>query len=428
MNYRQAQKKINRRDFLKLCALAGLSTFGSGIACRTLLKGESELPTLDIYYKPGFQVEGTHFDASLIAPGSSMLVAERWNYVEAKKGTYDWHWNDDENGQGNLEYVQAFRAVSDGPLIVGVKNSPYWARCYPQYNNSPPNLAHLQHFNEFIQAVVDRYDPEYIEIWNEPNAPLMHDDKDDYNYYPSEHGDFFGGFGGEWEKPDLLYEGSSGPAYYAYIVNVVGRYVHDHCPGVKVLAGALANGWDRETNSFNPFYYSFLSAVDSESYDGLSYHAYPIYIDPAGGTVNERRSDWNRILRVADLLRALGAPNKEIVCTETSLLAPKKYAGLYSDPRDLENEQVAYLNYVHQNAPGHLNFFLWYTLTDNDWEWSDLGETAVDCNQKPYIGGLPGFHYYYARTKLLWYYWWRCVTGEFPQRTRPKRFLGWVEG
>ena len=139
--------------------------------------------------------------------------------------------------------------------------SPEWALQDGDPMCKLPKRDYWIDFANFVQAVIDRYHPKYIEIWNEPDV-----------FY-------------DWMNPDHIeHYGCVGDgALYGEFVDKL----HSHLHGAKIIVGAVS---DAES--------AFLTHMLIEAkghFHGVSFHCYETYFDEIGDTCipqYEELSEW----------------------------------------------------------------------------------------------------------------------------------------
>lgn len=212
-----------------------------------------------------------------------------------------------------------------GKLWLTVKGTP------PEYGEvyhpmAPPKLSAYGEWVDFVQEVVDRYAPNvetlYIEIWNEPDAPLQ----------PLEMGGaHWGGFGPERGED------------YANLVNYT-TYSLRRPANVVIVAGALASTGTTFANDF---------ISNANSIDMVSYHAYEFYPDYSFRLIGNNEY---ALRQLTDL---------PLICSETAYIT-------YGEPTDdyirLHNMYVEWLMFLSTADVIHYN----YRRTAGSWAESQL--------------------------------------------------------
>lgn len=108
----------------------------------------------------GVQIEG-HIGTRVkwVIPNRQYQISVKWRDVEANKGERDWS-----------GYDLDFEALSGQCVTVGIKCVPEWARLWPGYVGSPPLEHYYTELAMFIAALIERYHPDAIELFNEPDV------------------------------------------------------------------------------------------------------------------------------------------------------------------------------------------------------------------------------------------------------------------
>lgn len=193
-----------------------------------------------------------------------------WMDIEPVQGTYVWPTFLDNN--------IAILKEKDAPMLFGFHNSPAWAR-NTDLPCTLPDSAHINNYIAFILAAIDRYHPQAIEIWNEPES---------------------------WS--DELSGWCCGcvptPIEYTNVLNQVYTAIKSKHPDIIVVGGALVQGADSDW------------AVDwfktNPKMDIVSFHYYAYYY-----TEMSTPSTAGLSARIAAVQSMTDVP---IWLTETSLL------------------------------------------------------------------------------------------------------------
>lgn len=91
-----------------------------------------------------------------LVPRQWVKIDSRWETTEPLPYYYDWTYLD--------AAVHVIRANNDY-LMINVHNTPAWARTTRYKCKLPDDWRYLE---RFIRALINRYHPEAIELWNEP--------------------------------------------------------------------------------------------------------------------------------------------------------------------------------------------------------------------------------------------------------------------
>ena len=250
-----------------------------------------------------------------IVPGGIILYALFWNDTENVQGVYDWSKPDYE-----LELLDR----AHNRLVISVRNTPLWARLYPDRECSPPQSQYWVLFRDFLLAVIDRYNPDYIEIWNEPDTPID---------VPPSSARYYGCWGTDFV---------SGTKF--------GLFVEQVSQGIDtpIMAGGfcLCHPGD--------FLAGYLLINPDIEY--ISFHGYAHY----------QQNDWDAIFLQSD--RISRATDLQQFVTETSLLGDV-----------VGEEQADYLQYIHETAQDYpISGLLWFTMNNSGWEYADMIKGGVE--------------------------------------------------
>jgi len=224
------------------------------------------------------------------------------------------------------------------PAILGFSGTPPEKRREIEGILAPPcalpDPAYYGDFADFINATLDRFpDTQYVEIWNEPDAPQ-------YPYKDT-----------AWPTIGCEMSGKE----YAQMLKVIYPEIKIRHPAVTVLAGALSDGMGEFAREFIP------NARDEHGgyfYDGISFHSYPAF-----------PGDFNEILEEAEFLGAIASSATDLYATETSLICD--ISEYDCDSEEFKQAQLKYLKFLikHRNQ---FRIILWYTLANNDWAFAEL--------------------------------------------------------
>lgn len=244
----------------------------------------------------GVQIEigGIESQHRLLVDGTWLKYSVDWNGIEQD---YIYYW-------GNYDHQLSF-VPDNNPLLLTVHNSPIYHRLYPDKICSPLLESSYDDYAEFIGMVIDRYHPEAIEIWNEPDMP----------------------FGTEFQHLFGCYDNGQ---QYADMVNTICPLLKEKYPDVTFVVGALAD-------------IKFADYLVGNSCDVIGIHSYP--------EVKDGRSGFDATQAKVDYLKQLGF--ERIWITETSLLD-----SVTDDDRILQGR---YFDYLLFDVTGIENFF-WYTI------------------------------------------------------------------
>ncbi len=266
----------------------------------------------------GVQIEVSNASTSMpyLAPGSWIKYRVDWSVTEAQPGVYDWTALD-----ATLQPLQGWR------LLLTVHNAPVWRRLVPDYPCRPIPPSQYQAYADFVNAVIDRYHPQAVELWNEPDGLASPDTAHLF---------------GCWSTPDLPHYG--GQRYGEMVSYVCPRVKAEH-PAVTVLAAGLMLS--------NPLQEDFAAGIPARACDGLGFHFYP--------SADQDEAVWGLLQGKIGRLNQMGHTN--LWLTETSLLDA-------ATPEQQER-QAAYFDYLLTHVTG-LRAIFWFTLTGNGWRESDM--------------------------------------------------------
>jgi hypothetical protein len=110
-------------------------------------------------YNEDYSVSGA---ASLAAHGGARMARFNvwWDRVERSPGEYEWS-----------EVDEQFRSVRATGMIPvpALFRTPPWASSDSGRLDRPPRREAYDEYARFVRALVERYRPRYVGIWNEPN-------------------------------------------------------------------------------------------------------------------------------------------------------------------------------------------------------------------------------------------------------------------
>lgn len=98
----------------------------------------------------------SEFCGGYIQYGQWVKIDPQWESIEPQNGVYNW---------SRLDWIVKSIRDKNGKIFLTVHNTPTWARSQPYRCKLPDELYFLK---RFIQMIVDRYKPEAIGFWNEP--------------------------------------------------------------------------------------------------------------------------------------------------------------------------------------------------------------------------------------------------------------------
>jgi hypothetical protein len=228
-----------------------------------------------------------------------------WKDIEpVAGGGYNW----DHPSARRLEQ-ELVRASELGiNLVLIVRGSPGWAVAPYTAGCAPISQRRYGDFARFLGELARRYGAppynlRYLEIGNEPDAPIRPDDS------------VFGCWG---DASDPYYGGQA----YGELLKVVAPAIKAANPRVNVLNGGLlldepyVEG--KSKNTQGRFFEGVLRAGAGPHIDLVSFHTYTFWRTPDQPPLGPRE-DW-RVAYIQGLLRAYGQPAKPLIRTEAALL------------------------------------------------------------------------------------------------------------
>lgn len=235
----------------------------------------------------------------------------------------------DNFNQNQSQYDVDVATIRDrgGRVAIGVKCVPAEHRLWPEYLGSPPKPTSYNALAEWVIYVCNRYHPEYVELFNEPNVG-----RDAAKYYGCQ----FGAWMIDGEDVQL-----SGRRYGSML-----RAVYPKLKEVQaiVYAGALM---------INNYWESFLQGMGDAPADAISWHHYlrmGVDFHSLDDTISKFRAITSNVLAI----------------TETSILDE-------NDSFELQQRQAEWYKYLQSALVQYdLKSVAWYTLSGNDWLNSDL--------------------------------------------------------
>ena len=247
------------------------------------VESEGNYTTLDQYYNPR----------------TNLKISIRWADVERVRGQYDWYSIDRKLGD--------YR-----PTWISVKTTPPWALDEDDPICKLPPKEYWGAFHQFVQAVINRYHPEFIEIWNEPNVSY-----DDMNH---DHAHLYGCIG-------------DGELYGEF-----SEKLYLNTTGAKIIIGAV--------NALDTNFLEGMLDEAKDKFDGVSYHCYEWYYDgQLGDTCRET------------YLKFQALTTKPVYLSETAV---------YYHSGDDAGYYHAQIDYYEQLKSLPTVWF-WYTLGYNGW-------------------------------------------------------------
>lgn len=270
----------------------------------------------------GVQIEHHQADSvkQWIIPARQYQIPVKWRDVETIKGELNW-----------LLYDVDFATLTGQRVTVGIKVVPDWARLWAGYIASPPKPECYSDLAHFILLLIDRYKPDAIELFNEPDV-----DRDGARWAE----EYFGAWciSNNWYGGGLL---------YGDCLNKIYPIIHFAYPNVRIIAGALIGAVPSSLEFLDGAIHNRLLC------DAVSFHKYI----SVGGNFN---ATFEFALSISNRI------NKPIVLSETSVLDNVDSLGL-------QQEQSNYLKYLRDNYQNScIDVIQWYSLANNGWRNADL--------------------------------------------------------
>lgn len=273
------------------------------------------LPVVGITRYIGAQDETTGKYQDYYADGQITKISLRWDLIEAKRGEYNW------STEGNDKAIQSM--AMDYRLLIGTRGAPRWARLYPNFPCSQPKEEYYRDYAEFIKAIIERYHPWAVELWNEPDVPR-------------------GAFGQDWVIMGCWDHGWQYAEMTREVYPIVKR------DDVVIIVGALmleGDSWAANMLAYKP------------AGDWISFHAYPYNGVTENYDIPGRRAKWIH-----------SRTDKGVFLSEVSLL---DYTGKCTLP--YQRAKADYLEELNENLiVWGIEGFTWYTIGGNNWRCSDL--------------------------------------------------------
>lgn len=243
----------------------------------------------------------------------------RWDTTEPEPGVYTW---DKQLDKGISEYHKG------GALVVlGTRASPKWARLHPGNTCSQPMPSKYSDYGRFILALIERYQPYGVELWNEPDIK------------PAD-------LPADWSIMGCWDSGRD----YADMLRVVYPMVKAKYPDVTVIAGALMLDKHKE-------FTELWLAGKARDFDWLSFHAYEYLSNSV---------DYGFPIAKIEYLQSLDAG--QLYMSETAILAYDSTCN-----PTLAQTKAEYVNVLQKYAAvWGLSAWSWYTIGGNNWMCSDL--------------------------------------------------------
>jgi hypothetical protein len=265
---------------------------------------QSFLPFLSNFtLEPGWNVGvesevGWYTTSQFFNPNTQLKVSCNWSKVEAEWSVYDWSSCDIKVGP-------------TPPTWMVFKMTPQWALEDGELECKLPKRIHWPNAAYYLQTFIDRYNPVYVEIWNEPNTP--------HSMMNLAH--LFGCIG----------DGKLYSEFYTYLQ----RYTH----GATLVAGALSS-------VDNQFTRDMMGEIGTTA-DAFSFHCYPWYVNGTFSTTH-CQDRFNLATSMTD---------QPIFLSETAVQYKSGPMSGY------EHAQIAHYEWL-KTLP---TYFFWYTIHYNGW-------------------------------------------------------------
>jgi len=258
-------------------------------------------------------------------------------------------WNKIQPEQDSEIMLPDWSALEKYPKLIQIRCTPDWSRHNKGRICMLPHRDYWKDWVRFTFLVIEKYKPNIIEIFNEPDA---HSDQVSKAYAP------YIGCVGKSIKAGIK---------YAVFCNHVAQNIRWRYPNVKVAVGALLH--DKSWRFITGMRMAFRPRLA----DYISYHQYTYGAESAGLT---------RVLRKGQKLGSLF--KKPILLTETSVLTSGGGGGELH-----ENRKADYLRRLRTAINGScIETAYWFTLNG---KWRNCG-MMQDINYCPtYDEWLRGF-------------------------------------
>ena len=297
-------------------AVAVATIVFAAFAVTTILPGAQHDVYLPFVYVPRVDLGAWAYSGSVAA----MLPEEAFTAIVV-------HWSDIESIEGvyNWSTIDSIVASVPGPMYMSVRMTPEWARSSEcTVECCPPDTDNYEDYVDFVLAVISRYDPEYIEVWNEPDVWWWEANP---------------GFYGCWGKT-----AQCGQDYIGLVDDVY--------PAVKAVSDTMVVCGALMYRGAESEFAQGMAAANASLYcDAISFHSYPTF-DQHNFEITAQRAEYLYSL----------FPNRPLIVSETSLLDDV-----------VGNTQAEYLSWLLNTSRGaSIKMVLWYTACGNGWRYGDL--------------------------------------------------------
>jgi len=248
-------------------------------------------------------------------PHAPLKVSILWSEIEAYPGVYDWTSADAKIGDLEVTWID-------------IKTSPEWSISPHDPICVLPQYPFWEDFAEFLIAVDQRYHPEYIGIWNEPDVA---DDS-----YPEHYG--------------CVGDGQEYGEFVRDIYKQSNEFVD-----AQIVMGNVAD--------INSVFVDEMVTYANGNYDAVSYHCYSMqYGDCASGCVG----DWETSRKLYYVI-----DRKPVILSETGVYQ------VWGTEADYERFQV---EHFQEMSLRNQYVWFWFTLANNGWpSWmpTDLVDDGI---------------------------------------------------
>lgn len=339
----------------------------------------------------------------------------KWSEVEQTRGVYNWS---SYHIRVIEDYVRAMNAAGM-EVVLSVRSTPGWALDPGEADCKPMKRSYINDFANFVLAAANHfnsgtdYHVRFIEIWNEPDSPLVN------KAY------------GCWGDPSKPYGGGE---YYGQVLNAVYEKIQSKGPGdVKIVIGGLLLGFDPRENwdgpekwkvnaraTYQNFFEGILRGCDHQAcFDYVNFHAYNFYDTTYASAIEmEKFSKVNwmasggqvegKLAYLREMMEKYGYRDKPIVLTEAALLdydvrAETTHEGGEVGDYDpvFEAEKADYLVWLYtRNLAVGIDATYWFTFDEYGWMQSGLLKRAADVDDPAELP-LPAYHAFNGVTRAL---------------------------
>ena len=246
-----------------------------------------------------------------LVPGQWVKWDVAWDEVESVQGVYSWSAISDANSEYYKEHGYK--------QLINTQHVPVWAKMSPDIECSPPSPEYIDNWINFVDALLERYHPDAIELWNEPDCGL-----------------YSGAF---WSTCFGLT-----PEYYSEVVTRAYTTLKSKYPEIVFVVGALTLGNEQDEAWIAEAMASGLQG------DALSFHSYAY----------DNQDYLAKLISQVEYLRSI--TDMPLWITETVLLSD-------SDTTLFREHQAEYLTSVYHYAiDARIPVMIWYAQNQVDWK------------------------------------------------------------